>query len=70
MPRKFNSLNDSDLDLACGGNARVADALAQTTDFRRRPDVVDSGVNVGNHGGGSASFDDLDQNNEYPDTAL
>ena len=44
MTRTFKSLNDSDLELACGGSSLIVDSLDQTSDVRRHPDASDDSV--------------------------
>ena len=63
MTSNFKSLNDSDLDLACGGGTG---AVAQTPPSRTRPDAIDDDVTPGNQGGGSAAWDSMAQNTDAP----
>ena len=66
MKRTFNSISDSDLDLACGGTALIPNDLAQITDMRQRPDGTSGDVTAGNQGGGSAGSSSISQNVEAP----
>jgi len=67
MTSKFKSLNDSDLDLACGGGSGAVD---QNHEPRLDPDNVDGDATSGDQVGGSAIYDGIAQVVEYPNTAL
>ena len=65
MTRNLKSITDSDLDLASGGSALIADDLAQTAGDREELTIA-SGVTAGNQGGGSAGSNSISQNVEPP----
>ena len=70
MTNTIKNLNDSDLELACGGSTLLVDAMSQAVGARLRPDAADGDVTAGNQGGGSAAWDSVSQNAGSPDSAL